>query len=141
MKRSQAKILGLTVAALFLGAALTPGRAAAQSELDAAQAQEFLGNWMVSFQSDDGELLVELAIEDMAGKVAGSVTMFGLGTVPVSDITRADAALQFQVEAEAQGQMIPILVRITPNGEEMSVLLEIGGGEVTVEGVGTRMPI
>lgn len=139
MKRAQARILSLTVVASFLGAALTPGRAAAQSELDAAQAQEFMGNWLVTFASEQGELLVELAIEDEGGKVAGSVTMIGLGTVKVSDITRSDETLQFQVEADAGGQLIPVMVRITRNGEEINVLLDVGGGEVTVEGVGKRM--
>jgi hypothetical protein len=83
--------------------------------------------------------LVELAIEDEGGKVAGSVTMIGLGTQAVSDITRSDETLQFQVEADAQGQLIPIMVQITPNGDEIAVLLDIGMGEVTVEGTGTRM--
>ena len=140
MKRAQATILGLTVVALSLGGAVVPDRAAAQSELDAAEAQEFIGNWMVSFQSDQGEdVLVELGIEDEDGKVAGSVTMIGLGTQPVTDITRTDDTLQFQLEADAQGQLIPILVQVTRSDEDIAVLLDIGGGEMTIEGVGTRM--
>ena len=138
MKRAQVKILGLMVVASLSGALVTPDRVAAQSELDAAQAQEFMGNWMVSFQTDQGEMLVELAIADEGGKVAGSVTMIGLGTQPVSDITRSDDTLEFKLEADAQGQLIPVLVRLTPNGEELTVFLEVGMGEFTVEGVGTR---
>jgi len=128
------------VVALLLTVAIAPDQAAAQSELDVTDAQEFMGNWMVRIPSDQGELLVELAIEDEGGKVAASITMIGLGTQPVSDITRADDALEFELEADAQGQLIPINVRLTPDGEDLAVALNVGGGDVAVEGVGTRMP-
>lgn len=139
MKRSKVKVWGLMVVAFLLGAAVAPEPAVAQSELDAAQAQEFMGNWMVSFQTDQGEMLVELLIEDEGGKVAGSVTMIGLGTQSVSDITRSEDTLEFKLEADAQGQIIPVLVRLTPNGDDLAVFLDLNMGDFSLEGVGTRM--
>lgn len=139
MKRSKVKVWGLMVVAFLLGAAVAPEPAVAQSELDAAQAQEFMGNWMVSFQTDQGEMLVELLIEDEGGKVAGSVTMIGLGTQSVSDITRSEDTLRFKLEADAQGQIIPVLVRLTPNGDDLAVFLDLNMGDFSLEGVGTRM--
>jgi len=139
MRRTQATILGLTWAALSLAGVAAPEAVAAQSELDAAEAQAFIGDWLVRIPTEQGEMLVELGIEDEDGKVAGSVTMIGLGTQPVSDITREGEMLQFVLEADAQGQIIPILVQLTPNGEELAVHLELNDGELTVDGVGTRM--
>lgn len=139
MKRARARLFGLTLATLAVGTALAPAPAVAQSELAAAEAQEFLGAWLVKIPTDQGEMLVELGIEDEDGIVAASITMIGMGTQPVSDISRADDALQFKLEADAQGQLIPIQVRLTPNGEELAVLLDINMGEFSVEGVATRM--
>jgi hypothetical protein len=122
----------------LIGASM-PGELAAQSELDAADAQEFMGNWLVTIQGDQGDVYVELGIADDEGKVAGSVKMVGLGEQPVTDITREDDTLQFELEADAQGQIVPILVRITPDGENLAVYIELMDGEFTAEGVGTRM--
>jgi len=139
MKLSRGVIPGFALLALTLAGAASPDHAVAQSELDSADAQEFMGEWLVTIPTDQGEMIVQLGIEDEAGKVAGSVTMIGMGKQPVSDITREEDTLQFVLEADAQGQLIPILVQLTLDGEELAVHLEIFDGEVSVDGVGARM--
>jgi hypothetical protein len=135
MKRIQAKVLGFLLLGLVIGSA----PAAAQSDLDVADAQEFMGEWLVTIEGEQGEVMVQLAIEDEDGKVAGAVTMIGLGRQPVTDITRSEDTLQFELMADAQGQLIPILVRLTPAGEDLAAYIEIGDGEFTIEGLGKRM--
>jgi hypothetical protein len=137
MKRGQTRVLGLAVAAALFGAALMPGRAAAQSELDVGQAQEFMGSWLVSLDAGGEEFLVELVLEDEGGKVAASVTTLPLGTQQVTDITRAEDTLTMQWEADAQGQIFPVLVTLTPSGEDLAVFLDLGG-QLALEGIGTR---
>ena len=133
-------VLGLAAVMSLFVAGLTPDRAAAQSELDVAQASEFMGYWLVSFETDQGPFLVELEFTDEDGKVGASVTTLPLGTQQVSDITRADDTLTLQWEADAQGQLFPILVVLTSRGEEIDVDLDIGMGELAMTGIGKRSP-
>ena len=139
MKLARRMIPGISMLALALAAAVSPDRAAAQSDLDSADAQEFMGDWLVTIPTEQGEMIVQLGIEDEGGKVAGTVTMIGMGEQPVRDITRSDDTLQFVLEADAQGQLIPITVQLALDGEELAVHLELFDGDVSVDGVGTRM--
>ncbi|MDH3205812.1 MAG: hypothetical protein OEO79_04330 [Gemmatimonadota bacterium] len=134
----RATVLGLTVVMSLMAAGMMPDRAAAQSDLDAAQAQEFMGQWLVTFETPDGPFLVELDVADEGGKVAVSAITL-LGTQRVTDVTRSDDKLVLSWEADAQGQLIPLLVEITSDGDELAVSLELGMGDVTMTGVGTRM--
>jgi hypothetical protein len=132
-------VLGLTAVVSLLWMAGAPFRVAAQSELDAAQAQEFMGHWLVSFQSDQGEFLVEVELADQDGKVSAKVTTIQLGTQEVTDVTRSEDALELQWVADAQGQLIPVHVELTPQGEdEIAVALDIGDGQFLADGVGKR---
>ncbi|MGD2045349.1 MAG: hypothetical protein PVJ80_13280 [Gemmatimonadota bacterium] len=124
------------VSMLWIG--LAPNRAAAQSELDVSEAQEFLGHWLVTFEGDQGEFLVELDMQDEGGKLAVEVTTIQLGTQKVTDVVRSEDGLELQWEADAQGQLIPVRVEITPQGEELAVLLDIGDGQFLADGVGAR---
>jgi len=138
MNHGRAKVLGLIAVVSLLWGGVTPLRVAAQSELDVSQAQEFMGHWLVTFEADQGSLLVELDLQDEGGKVAVEVTTIQLGTQKVTDVTRSEDTLQLQWEADAQGQLIPVRVEITPQGEELAVLLDIGDGQFLADGVGAR---
>ena len=65
------RVLAVTAAAAL--ALFTPAASSAQSTLDAGQAQVFLGNWVVSMDTDFGPLALDLAITDQGGKVAAQV--------------------------------------------------------------------
>lgn len=138
MKRSRAKTLGLAMGTA-LCAALLPSLAAAQSELDVAQAQAFMGKWVISMQTDFGPFQMDLDLVDQGGKVAGSIGSPEMGgTQPVTDITRSDESLVLEFEANAQGQVFDVSVALVPNGENLIVLFEVGTGEFSASGIATR---
>jgi hypothetical protein len=138
MKRSRAKSMGLAVATA-LCAAVLPGHTAAQSQLDVAQAQAFLGKWVVSMQTDFGPFQMDLDVADQEGKVAASIGSPEMGgSQPVTDITRSGESLVLKFEADAQGQIIAVAVTLEPNGENLDVWFEVGTGEFSASGVGTR---
>ncbi len=138
MKRSRAKTLGLAMATA-LCAALLPSLAAAQSELDVAQAQAFMGKWVISMQTDFGPFQMDLDLVDQGGKVAASIGSPEMGgTQPVTDITRSDESLVLEFEADAQGQVFDVSVALVPNGENLIVLFEVGTGEFSASGIATR---
>lgn len=138
MDRARGRILGLAMA-LALALAAGPNPVSAQSTLDASQAQEFLGHWLVNFDSGQGVFVVELEIADEDGKVAATVTTIQMGAQDVTDISRSEDTLTFDLMADAQGQLIPIRVVLKPNGENLDVVLDIAQGQMLVEGVGSRM--
>jgi hypothetical protein len=138
MKRSRAETLGLVVATA-LCAAMLPSHAAAQSELDVAEAQAFMGKWVISMQTDFGPFQMDLDLADQAGKVAASIGSPEMGgTQPVTDITRSGESLMLEFEADAQGQVFDVSVALVPNGENLIVLFEVGTGEFSASGVATR---
>jgi hypothetical protein len=138
MKRSRAETLGLVVATA-LCAAMLPSHATAQSELDVAEAQAFMGKWVISMQTDFGPFQMDLDLADQAGKVAASIGSPEMGgTQPVTDITRSGESLMLEFEADAQGQVFDVSVALVPNGENLIVLFEVGTGEFSASGVATR---
>ena len=138
MKRSRAKSMGLAVATA-LCAAVLPGHAAAQSKLDVAQAEAFLGKWVISMQTDFGPFHMDLDVADQEGKVAASIGSPEMGgSQPVTDITRSGESLVLKFEADAQGQIIAVAVTLEPNGENLDVWFDVGTGEFSASGVGTR---
>ncbi len=117
----------LAVAAALLGAVFSPLAVSAQSELDASEAEAFLGDWIVSVTSDFGAFDVNLKIEDQGGKVAASVALPEQGVVEVTDITRSGDGLVLSYEIDAQGQLIPVSVTLEPDGEGLTVEFDFGG--------------
>lgn len=139
MKSGRARVWNWAAVVTLLCAMAVPARASAQSELDAAQAQEFMGHWLVTFDTDQGPFLVELEVADQGGKVSVEVTTVQLGTQEVTDVTRAEDTLELKWEADAQGQLIPVHVAVTPQGdEEIAVALDIGDGGFLADGVGKK---
>lgn len=138
MNRSRAKILGLAVASA-VGAAVLPSHAAAQSQLDVAEAQAFMGKWVISMETDFGPFQMDLDVVDQDGKVAATIGSPEMGgSQPVNDITRSEESLILEFEADAQGQVFPVSVALVPNGENLLVLFEVGTGEFSASGIATR---
>jgi len=137
--KSRAKWSVGALGALLLGVAMLPGALSAQSQLDAAEAQAFMGKWVISMQTDMGPFSMDLEVADQGGKVAASVGAPELGGMqPVTDVTRSDAYLVLAFMADAQGQSFPITVSLEPNGEVLDVYFEVGTGEFSATGTATR---
>ena len=128
MKTTLLHVRSLAVAAALLGAVFSPPAAFAQSQLDAAEAEAFLGNWDLTLETEAGAFAVELKIEDQGGKVAVSIGSPDLGVMQnVTDITRSGESLVLSYEADAQGQMIPVSLTLVPDGEALTASFDIGG--------------
>jgi len=130
------KVFAVTAAAAL--ALFAPAASSAQSALDASEAQAFLGNWVVSMDTDFGPLAMDLAISDQGGKVAAQVTAAELGTQEITNIARNGEMLVLSWDADAQGQIVDILMSLTPDGENLAASFEAAGGQFFAEGVATR---
>ena len=127
--------LGLALAI----ALLSPYAASAQSELDASQAEGFMGEWVVDMDTDFGPFSMNLEIEDQAGKVAASVGSPDLGGMQsVTDIEREGESLVMTWEVDAQGQFMEVIMTLVPAGENLATMFETAGGEFAAAGTATR---
>ena len=127
MKTTLLHVRRLAVAAALLGVVFSPRVVSAQSDLDASEAEAFLGDWIVSVESDFGAFDVNLKIEDQGGKVAASVALPEQGVVEVTDITRSGDDLVLSYELDTQGQLISVSVTLEPDGEDLIVEFDFGG--------------
>jgi hypothetical protein len=121
--------------ALFAGSSSV----AAQSQLDASQAQAFMGAWVMVLETDFGAMNLELEIEDMSGKVGAQVGSadFG-GFQSITDITRSGENLLMKYMMDAQGQMIDIAMTLERQGEGLGVRLDVAGGQMTLNTTATK---
>jgi hypothetical protein len=139
MKRVSAKGLGLVLGVSLLGAGVVTAEVAGQSQLDASEAQAFMGTWLVDMQSDFGPFQMNLDVSEAEGKVAVSMGSPEMGgSQPVEDVTKSEESLVLRFSADAQGQMIDIEVALVPNGDGLNVYFDVGQGQFYAEGTATR---
>lgn len=124
--------------AALCAALVVPRAAAAQSQLDVAQAQPFLGHWVMPLETDFGPLSLELVIEDVMGKVGASVGSPDFGMEEVTDITKSGESLVMAYSVDAGGQMMDISLTLVPDGEDLAASLDVGGGQMAMSGTATR---
>ena len=140
MKSVSRRFLGWALGATLLGAALAPATAAAQSQLDVAQAQAFLGEWLVNMDTEFGPFSMNLDIIDQGGKVAATMGSPEMGgDQAITDITRSEESLVLRFMGNAQGQSFDVAIALVPNGENLDVYFEVGQGQFSAQGVGTRV--
>ena len=129
----------LTMGLAMITALLSPLATSAQSQLDVAQAQDFMGNWVIAIESDLGPFSMNLELTDQAGKVAASIGSPDLGAMQsVSEISRDGANLVMVWEMDAQGQFVNAMMTLEPDGESLSATLDVADGQFIAEGVGTK---
>jgi len=132
------KACSAALASLLVATALTPFAASAQSQLDTSEAQAFVGLWDLAIQSEMGPFNIDLEIADRAGKVAAVLGSPDMGSQEVTEITRQGEGLLLRYEFNQQGQIIPILLTLTREGEALDAAINVGDGMFTATGIATR---
>ena len=126
------------IASLLASAVLLPSTASAQSQLDTAEAQAFVGSWDLAITSEMGPFNIDLEIADRGGKVAAVMGTPEMGEKEVTDIKRQGETLLLRYEFNQQGQIIPISLTLTPQGEALGAAVNVGDGMLTATGTATR---
>ncbi len=139
MKTTLLHVRRLALIAALLGVVVSPRAASAQSELDTSEATAFIGSWTISIQGDFA-LEIPLVLEDQGGKVAANVGGFdpSAGMTAVTDITRSGEGILLRYDIDAQGQIVPASMMITPRGDGHAAVFEVADGAFTVDGTATK---
>ena len=132
----------LAVAAVLVGAMLSPLAASAQSELNSSDASAFMGEWLVSLDTDFGAFDMDLSITDQDGKVAVTITSpdpaGGAATATeITDVSKSGDDLVLNYELDAQGQLIDISVTLATDGDDLAAAFDFGG-QFFADGGATR---
>ncbi len=129
----------LVLTAALIGSLLSPNVASAQSQLDVAQAQAFLGTWVLAMTSDMGNFSMNLNVTDQGGKVAATIGSPDIGMEQeVTDISKSGESLVLAFAGDAQGQMFEAEVTLEPAGNGLSVYFDINQGAFAMSGTGTK---
>jgi hypothetical protein len=85
-----------------------------------------------------GPFSLDLEIADREGKVAAVLGSPEMGSQEVTDITRQGEGLLLRYEFNQQGQIIPLSLTLTPQGEALAAAVNVGDGMFTATGTATR---
>jgi hypothetical protein len=132
------QVRGAVLTTALVATALVPFAASAQSQLDTAEAEAFVGQWDLAIQSEMGPFSLDLEIADRGGKVAAVLGSPEMGSQEVTDITRQGEGLLLRHEFNQQGQIFPLSLILTPQGEALNAALNVADGMFTATGTATR---
>lgn len=139
MKKTVLVARRIAASLVLMGALVAPMDASAQSQLDVAQAQAFLGDWVINMDTDLGPMTLNMTIEDRGGKVAATVGSPDLGgSAEVTDITREGENLVLKYDIDAQGQYVDVLMSLARDGENINTTIEAAAGQFVTTAVATR---
>lgn len=97
------------------------------SSLDVSEASAFIGMWTLSLESDQGPFDYSMDIKDVDGKVGATLSNDFLGESMVTDITKDGDDLNLKWEADLQGQVVPLTLTLTPDGDQLKAMMDFAG--------------
>ena len=124
----------MAFAALF-GSALT---GSAQTAATPADAAPFVGAWVLILETPQGNMPLDLSVKADAGKVVGEVGSEMFPVQPITDVTTSEKSLVLTYSMDFQGNMIPMRITLTPDGEKMKFGFDAAGGQFLIEGAATK---
>lgn len=125
--------------AALAGIALTAGMAFAQASLATADASKYLGAWTLGLDTPQGSMAMNLTLKDAAGKVNGSLTSdISPDPVAITDIKKDGDKLILTYNLDFQGQSIPAIITLTPQGDKWTANFDFAGGQFNVDGTAIK---
>ena len=107
------------------------------SSLDASEVSAFIGMWTLSLESDRGPFAYSMDIKDVGGKVAATLNSDFFGESTVTNIARNGDDLNLKWEADLQGQLVPLTLTLTPDGNQLKAMMDFAGF-AQMDGIATK---
>ena len=115
---------------------------AAAATVPVAGSERFLGEWTVSANGDAGPVTVVVTLTNSSGnfaaKVTGSTEAEGRTVQRVA--RTADGALAITYTLTVQGQAVPTVLTLTPEGAAMKAKIDLAGGMMVLNGDAKKTP-
>ena len=137
MTRQQLWTLATVLSVLLLAGPAAAGQA---SMLDASEASAFMGTWVIAMENPRGGGTRDqtVVVRDEGGKAAARIEGGRGGALDITDIAKDGDSLVLSFERSGRGQVFPIVLTLTLDGEMINASQDIGGGRFTVSGSGKK---
>jgi hypothetical protein len=102
-------------------------------------AAKFMGGWALGLETPQGNMTMNLTVKNDNGKVVGSITSdLAPEAQTITDITKAGENLVLKYSLDMQGQAIPTMITLTPDGDKMKVDFDFADGQFVMPGTATK---
>ena len=138
--RSCAVSLALIVSLIAVGASLeaqTPA-AAAPAAATPENVAAFVGDWTLSTNGSNGPATTAISLKVEAGKVTAEISSDAQGRIAVTDIMKSGPSLVLRYGFDYQGMAIPVVLTLTPAGENVTAEFDFAGGAYQMSGPATK---
>jgi hypothetical protein len=123
----------MAVAALFAFVAISAGEA--QAQVATADARPFIGVWSLPLQGE-APTTVTVDIHDHDGQLMAVVTG-DAGPAQVQRVSKSGDNLVLNYQRNLQGQNVPLVLTLTPEGDNLRGVLDVAG-LMTMRGTATK---
>ena len=110
--------------------------AANQPTLAADEARHLFGNWTMTLSTPDGPLPLAFTIGERDGNVA--VSFNGAGGQAITNISKTQNGFTVRSQIEYQGMNLPMVITVSPDGENLKTDWDFGDGAYAVSGTAVR---
>lgn len=110
---------------LLAALAVSPGASLAQeaeaapsaAALQASEAQDFLGEWVLEMESPQGAFDADLALKEVEGNVVAELGMPRFGNRTIEDIARTEGGLRLSFQSTFGDQSFNLVLDVARDGE------------------------
>jgi hypothetical protein len=132
-------LFGLAAAGTSLGTVTASAQDAAP--VPVADAQAFLGKWAVALDAQGQVFTMNVNIQDSEGNVAAEVTSdMAPEAVKAEKVAKAGENLVLTFSIDAQGQIVPMVMTLTPATDGLDANVDFAAGMFVTTGKGTKQP-
>jgi hypothetical protein len=125
--------------ALVVTVSLFASAARAQDAPKPADVAKFIGTWALSLESPQGSFVMNFALTEKDGKVAGELTSDMAPAQEVTDIKKSGEDLVLKYQGNFQGTAFDAMITMTPSADKAcNVVFDINGGQFQMTGTGAK---
>lgn len=125
----------LATLAIVLAFGTWDGRVLAGGQLAVADAQTWMGDWVLTVEGRRGPQEQNLTIKDAGGKVAATLAGGRGGPVEITDVTKAGNDLVLKFKRSFQGNDIELKLTLSMQADgTLKVTQDMGGNATTGTG-------
>lgn len=126
------------VAFVFALLATAAGISTADAQsVPAGEAANFMGTWAVEIDAQGQVFQMDVNISEAEGNVAAEVSS-EMGADKVSNISKSAEKLVLSYMMNAQGQIVPVRISLTPTDAGVDAEVDFADGMFIAQGKGTK---
>ncbi len=111
----------------------------AASQVSAADAAPFMGEWTLALEGPNGPGKFTLSVKMEKEKLSAELVTEAMGTQAITDITKAEKALLLSYSFLYENNPVDAVVRLTPAAEgKMNAQIDFAGGAYVMSGTAAR---